>query len=133
MYVCMYVCMYNAYIELFGSMFHQLTVVCFQVVNGEASSYELILTFHQYNNPTGGRVNQTNCCDYSPPLEFCFAPCETRFVLCLRSDHFPHADPSCPWQKVETRIAGGNSITFSQTIGITDNPIIFESDFFPEV
>ena len=111
---------------------YRLTVACLQDGNGEASSYNLILTFYHYNNPTGGKVNQTECCDF---FGICFAPCETHFVLCLRSDHFPHADPSCPWpmHKVETSIAGGNNITFDQTIGMVDNPIIFENGFFPEV
>ena len=129
MYDCMYVCMSRTVWKHLSPI---NCCVCFQDVYGQESSYELILTFHQYDNPTGGRVNRTDCCDW---FGICFAPCETHFVICLRSDHFSHADSSCPWpmQKVETDIIVGNSITFNQTIGMDENPIMFTNDFFPEV
>jgi hypothetical protein len=70
-----------------------------------------------------------DCCDGQRFVGRCFRSCDPIFTVCLRGSNTPHNDDSCPQQDLMissgTGIVDRNVLTFLDTIGDIDNPIVF--------
>lgn len=78
---------------------------------------------NRYTN--SGHRDEGGCCDLGIPFGSCIGNCDNYFLLCLRPPGFSYEDKTCPSGHFRSGLVGGDDLTFSDSVGVLSNPVVF--------
>ena len=96
-------------------------------VGGQKFPYQLVIDFHQYNN---FGLSDRTCCDSRIN---CTDECDIALSLCVLTGGASDADRSCKSGYRSLGIVGGSSVTFTDVVGKSTNPIALRVNILPDV
>ena len=83
--------------------------------------------FHQYSNPSHTIYNGT-CCNL-----LCLTECNTVLQFCFRIGGTSHDSLDCPAGLFVMGSIGGDNVTFTDSVGDWENPVVIAQNFLPPV